>query len=191
VIADGFWLGGLRAVCKAVGDGSAPRSLQSCPMPGLRGRLIHVCFICVASRSTRITPLSRYSVPSRATQQHVHSHVCSNVIGAIFADCVAQASVTEAIFADCVAQASVIGANFADCVAQQASLEQSLQIAWRRQASLKQSLQTAWRRQASLEQSLQTAWRRQASLEQSLQTARNKELLTKYRWNDTIRYDYR
>jgi len=131
VIADGFWLGGLCAVCKAVGDGSAPRSLQSCggdgsaprslqscPMPGLRGRLIHVCFICVASRSTRITPLSRYSVPSRATQQHVHSHVCSNVIGAIFADCVAQASVTEAIFADCVAQASVTGAIFADCVAQ-------------------------------------------------------------------------
>ncbi len=115
MIADGFWLGGLCAVCKAVGDGSAPRSLQSCPMPSLRGRLIHVCFICVASRSTRITPPSRYSVPSRATQQHVHSHVCSNVIGAIFADCVAQASVT--------------GTIFADCVAQQASLEQSLQTA--------------------------------------------------------------
>ena len=104
MIADGFWLGGLCAVCKAVGDGSAPRSLQSCPMPSLRGRLIHVCFICVASRSTRITPPSRYSVPSRATQQHVHSHVCSNVIGAIFADCVAQASVTGTIFADCVEQ---------------------------------------------------------------------------------------
>ena len=106
-------------------------ALQSCPTPGLCGRLIHVCSICVASRSTRMQPHSRYSVPSRATQQHVHSHVCSNVIGAIFADCVAQASVTGTIFADCVAQ--------------------------------------------------------QASLEQSLQTARNKELLTKYRWNDTIR----
>ena len=106
-----------RAVCKAVRDGSAPRSLQSCPMPSLRGRLIHVCFICVASRSTRITPLSRYSVPSRATQQHVHSHVCSNVIGQLcrlrgagkrhwnnLCRLRGAASVTGTIFTDCTEQ---------------------------------------------------------------------------------------
>ena len=43
-----------------------------------------MCSICVASRSTRIQPHSRYSVPSRATQQHVPSRVCSNVTDAIF-----------------------------------------------------------------------------------------------------------
>lgn len=42
--------------------------LQSCPVPGLRGWLIHGRFICVASQSTRNQPHSRYSVLSRATQ---------------------------------------------------------------------------------------------------------------------------
>ena len=42
--------------------------LQSCPVPCLRGWLIHGRFICVASQSTRNQPHSRYSVLSRATQ---------------------------------------------------------------------------------------------------------------------------
>ena len=48
--------------------GVSRTTLQSCPTPGLRGRLIHGHRICVASRSTRIQPHSRYSVPTRATR---------------------------------------------------------------------------------------------------------------------------
>ena len=76
---------GLTLLVKLLGEGcSAPRR-NVATMPGLRGRLIHMCLICVASRSTRNQPHARYSVPTRATRQHVHSRVCSNVIATIIA----------------------------------------------------------------------------------------------------------